>query len=174
MADPYAMASDLLDRVAAYFAERSVALPAARFVAPGDSRTVAFDEDKDGGVRESVMVVVDFVSPGQPGDDQQSAVRNIWQPQRYAQFVVTILRRCAVLDDDGNAPPVAAIEADGEINLRDLDTLHRALEHIRNGCMSADGWAPRGSTVTVGRTQTVGPAGASVAVVGVIQAVIST
>lgn len=174
MAEPYAMATDLLDRVADYFAERSVALPAARFVAPGDSRTVAFDEDKDGGVRESVMVVVDFISPGQPGDDQQASPRNLFAPQRYAQFAVTILRRCAVLDDDGNAPPVAAIEADGQVNLRDLDTLHRALEHIRNGSAADGGWAPRGSSVAVGRTQTVGPAGASVAVIGVIQAVVST
>lgn len=174
MAEPYAMAVDLLDRTADFFAERSVSLPAARYVAPGDSRTVAFDEDTDGGVRESVIVVADYISPGQPGDDQQASPRNTFAPQRYAQFAVTILRRCAVQDDNGVAPPPAAIQADAETNLTDLDTLHRALEHIRNGCLAADGWAPRGSTVTVGRTQTVGPAGASVAVVGVIQAVVST
>jgi hypothetical protein len=174
MASPYAMAEDLLDRVADFFAEQSADLPSIRYVAPGDSGTIAIDEDPSGCVRECVMVACDYVSPGQPGDDQQGAPRNLWQPQRYAQFGVTIVRRAAIQDDNGAAPTPAAIQADGETNLRDLDVLHRALEHIRNGCLAADGWAPRGSTVTVGRTQTVGPAGAAVFVVGVIQAAVST
>ncbi|MCK9901287.1 hypothetical protein [Glutamicibacter sp. V16R2B1] len=174
MAEPYAMAVDLMDRVVAFFGEQDAALPSVRYVAPGDSGALAFDEDPSGGVREAVMVNVDYISPGQPGDDQQNAPRNLWQPQRFAQFAVTILRRAATQDDSGVAPTPAQIQVDGQTNLRDLDVLHRALEHIRNGSAGAGGWAPRGSTVTVGRTQTVGPQGAAVAVVGVLQAVVST
>lgn len=173
MADVYTMATDLLDRVAAYFAEHSVTLPAVRYVAPGNSQAIAWDEDADGVVRECVMVAVDFVSPGQPGADEGLVAGAMKHgTRRYAQFAVTVIRSAAIQDENGASPAPAVIQADGQANVRDVETLHRALEYVRAGSTAAGGWAERGTPVLIGRTQTFGPAGAACGVVGVIQAVI--
>jgi hypothetical protein len=165
MGDVYAMAADLLARVGSYFAEQSVTLPGARYVAPGDSQTIAYDG-------ESVQVCIDFVAPGQPGVDESGQPANTYSSRRYAQYAVTVLRDCALPDDGGNPPPTSAIQADATTNMADVTTLHAALEHVRAGVLSAGGWAPQGTPVTLLRTQAVGPAGAVMAAVGVIQAVL--
>lgn len=172
MAEPYEMAGDLLDRVVDFFTEHAVPLPTVRYVAPGNSTTVAFDGDKDGGVRECVMVAVDYISPGQPGADQNMRPPTFggWAPTSYAEFAVLILRRAAVQDDNGVAPTPETIQKDAQTNLADLRTLHAGLGHIRDSSLNGDGWAPRGSNVAVGRTQTVGPMGAAMAAVGLITA----
>lgn len=167
MADLYSMAVDLLARVAAYYAGQNVDLPAARYVAPGDSRTIAFDYP-------ALQICVDYISPGQVGQDHAS------QPggqkhhgRRYAQFAVTVLRECAAGDDMGNPPTPEQIQADAETNMRDLVLVQTALERVRDGCRTPGGWAPPGAPVAVGRTQPVGPAGTIIAAVGVIQAEVS-
>ncbi len=170
MPDPYTMAADLLTRVAVYFDAANVDLPAVRYVAPGNSSTVAFDNDPDGGLRECVMVAVDYLSPGRPGADQTMQPGNLWAPLTYAEFVVLILRRAAVEDDQGVAPAPAVIQWDAQVNHRDLHTLHAALIGVRDTALAPDGWAPHGSPVTVGRTQTVGPQGAAMAALGIIAA----
>lgn len=170
MADPYAMAGDLLDRVVDFFTERAVDLPAVRFVAPGNSSTVAFDDDADGQLRECVMVAIDYLGPGQPGADQNMLVGNTWVPLTYAEFAVLILRRAVVQDDNGVSPTPEAIQKDAQTNHADLRTLHAALIHIRDSALAPDGWAPHGSPVAIGRTQTVGPQGAAMAALGLISA----
>jgi hypothetical protein len=171
MADPYEMAATLLDRVVDFFTEHAVTLPAVRYVAPGNSTTVAFDDDTDGGVRECVMVAIDYLTPGQPGNDQNMRPPMAgWMPTVYAEFAVLILRRAAVANDHGVAPTPETIQKDAQTNLQDLRTLHAALGHIRDSSLQPDGWAPRGSAVAVGRTQTVGPMGAAMAAVGLITA----
>lgn len=169
MPDAYLMAADLLDRVGAYFAERSVPLPDVRYVAPGSAQTLAWDEDTDGTVRECVTVSLGYVAAGQPGAEAAPARGSVL---RYAEFGVTILRSAAIQEDGGGAPAPGVIQADGQINIRDTQTLHLALEHIRAGCLSVGGWAERGTTVAVGRTLPIGPMGAAVAAVGTIQAAI--
>jgi hypothetical protein len=169
MADAQTMAADLLDRVAGFFDAHNVTLPAVRYLAPGNSSTVAFDDDADGQPRECVMVTVDWVQPGTPGG--QTVLTPGWaMPLAQAEFAILILRRAAVMDDQGVAPSPTRIEADAATNHTDLQTLHRALLAIRDSSLTADGWAPRGSTPVVGRVQTVGPQGAVMACVGLIVA----
>jgi hypothetical protein len=164
MDDVYAMAGDLLARIGTYFAEQSVDLPDSRYIAPGDSQTIAYDGP-------SVQVCVDFVAPGQPGGDETGRADSFTY-RRFAQFAVTVLRDTAVPDDAGNPPSTAAIQADAAANMLDVTTLHAALEHVRAGVLSRGGWAPQGTPVALLRTQAVGPAGSIMAAVGVIQAVI--
>lgn len=163
--DPYGMAADLLTRVAAYCAERSHDLPAQQYVAPGNSQTIAYDGP-------AVQVCVDYVSPGQPGLDQ-AGLAQAFLGRRYAQYAVTVLRECAAGDEAGNPPTAEQIQADAQANIADIAIVQAALESVRDGCRAAGGWAPRGSPVSVGRTQSVGPSGAVVAAVGVIQAEVS-
>lgn len=159
----HAMAADLLERVVDHYADAGVDLPAARYVAPGGSQTIAYDYP-------AVQVCVDFISPGQPGNDLAS------QPQaflglHYAQFAVTVIREIAVVDDRGDPPTPDRIGADAQTHITDLTTLQSALERIRDTSRTAEsGWAARGTPVAVGRTQSVGPQGGVVAAVGVIQA----
>jgi len=169
MADALAMAVDLLDRVVAQFAAAAVALPTARYLAPGESGVIAYDFEgspEDGIVREALMVGVDFISPGQAGVDQASNPAGVRLPMRWAQWSVTLVRAAAGLDENGNSPSVAQVAADGQTAIRDAITLHRALENI---AANGSGWAPRGAPVAIGRTVTVGPTGYVFATVGTIQ-----
>jgi len=161
-ADPFALATDLLARVVAYFATQAVALPASHYVTAGDSRTIAYDG-------ESVMVNLDFVGEGQPGMERSTTPVQIGFTQRYVQYAVTILRICASMSDDGTPPTATALQADAQANIRDALVLHEALEDIRAKCNAPGGWVGVNMPMTVGRTSPVGPAGTMMAVVGSIQ-----
>jgi hypothetical protein len=167
MADALAMAEDLLDRVVTQFTAAGVALPAARYLASGDSGTIAHDYEGDPNddiVREALMVNVDWVSPGQAGSDQAGNPAAVRTPIDWAQFAVTVVRAAVTLDADGNSPTVAAIQADGQTSIRDVHTLHRALRIV-----AGSDWVPKGAPVALGRTVTVGPTGRVFATVGTIQ-----
>ena len=102
--DAYTLAADLLSRVVAFFAAAGVGLPEQRYVAPGDSQTIAYDG-------EAVMVNLDYVSMGQPGADRSGAVT--WPVLlRYAQYSVTVIRDAASLSDSGDPPAAGVIQAD--------------------------------------------------------------
>jgi hypothetical protein len=103
-----------------------------------------------------------------PGNEQTMRP-GMWVAPSFAEFAVLILRRAAVEDENGVPPTPAAIQLDAEINHRDLRTLHAALGSVRDD-QGVDSWAPQGTPVAVGRTQTVGPQGAAMAAIGLIAA----
>lgn len=161
MTDPYTLASDLLSRVVAFFAGAGIDLPESRYVAPGDSTTIAFDIP-------AVMVSLDWIALGQPGTDATG--RPSWPSGlQYAQFAVTILRPVAGLDEDGDPPPVERISADGQTILTDAAVLLAALLAVRDGSQRDGGWVGPGMPQALGRVVTVGPQGTMAATVGTIQ-----
>jgi hypothetical protein len=153
-----------LDRVVAEFLATGVDLPAVRYLAPGDSVTIAYDG-------EALMVNLDWVGLGQPGGDR-SGVPSWPNSLRAAQFAVSILREAASLTDTGEFPSPDAIAADAQTSMLDASTLQLALLAVRDGCQHPGGWLGPGTPVVIGRVQTVGPQGTVMAAVGTVQAVL--
>lgn len=161
--NPYVLAVDLRDRVAALFEAAGVDCPADRYVAPGDSATIAFDGP-------ALMINVDWVALGQPGTEQTN--RPAWpQMLQMAQFSVTLVRDAATMDDQGNPPSTDQIQADAQAQITDLITMQNALVEVRQSCQAFDGsgWVGPGTPVVLGRVVPVGPMGAAMAVVGQVQ-----
>lgn len=161
---PYAMAVDLLTRVSAYFDLAGVDAPKSRYVAPGDSGTIAYDGP-------AVMVNVDQLYQGQPGQDRSQQV--VYPQLMYAaRFSVTIVRAAATVDDQGNSPSAEAIQADAAANVADLWAIQLALADVKNQSQRPGGWVDIGVPVVLGAVLPVGPQGAAVAAVGSIHAAV--
>lgn len=161
-ATAYSLAVDLLARVVAYFETAAVALPEIRYVAPGDSNTIAYDES-------SLVVNLDWLGWGQPGVDRTASPQ--WpMVTRYGQWAVTILRTAVVQNEDGSFPDPTAIQADAAVSMTDAQTLQQALIQIRQDCQTAGGWVSPAVPVAAGRINAVGPQGGLIATVGTMQA----
>jgi uncharacterized membrane protein (DUF4010 family) len=160
--DPYAMATDLLARVAAYLDATDLDVPTSRYVAPGDSGTIAYDGP-------ALMVTVDQVYEGQPGQDRSQQA--VWPLLLHAaRFSVTLLRSAATVDEQGNPPSPAAIQADAVLNIGDLWAIRLALVDVKNQSQKPGGWVDVSVPVVLGPVLPVGPMGAAVAAVGSIHA----
>jgi hypothetical protein len=163
MSDPWGLAEDLKNRVATQLdalATDDWTTPAARYVAPGDSTTIAYDEP-------AVMVSLDQLYEGQPGQDrsQQPTYPTMMLSARYS---VTIAREAAVQNDDGTAPSTDRIQADAQTLITDMAMIRQVLVNIKAESQRGGGWVGPGVPVALGAVVPVGPQGGLMAAVGVI------
>lgn len=140
------------------------ALPDRRLLLGGDAAVVAWD-------CEQLTVTMQGVGNGQSDDavataPQLGAGTSVFNV-RHVIFEVLVLRCASVLDDEGNAPPDAVLEAEGETFLRDAGMLSQALTHV------AAQIKPRllepGGIARVGQILPVGPEGGFSGNVGLFQ-----
>lgn len=158
--DPFALAADLLARVAAYFSTHGISLPDNQYVAPGDSKTIAYDY-------EALMVNIDFTGTGRPG----STISGQSPPSylRYGQFAVTILRNCVTQNDDGTPPTPDVIQADAVTNMSDVMNLQNAMNQIMADCQGTGGWVGPNTPLALLNVETLGPQGAMMAALATVQ-----
>lgn len=162
------IATALRDGVVAHWAAKTdeavEALPDRRLLLSGDAAVVAYD-------CEQLTVALQNIGNGQSDDTaatapQLGAGTSVFN-MRHVIFEVLVLRCASVLDDEGNAPPDAVLEAEGETFLRDAGMLSQALTHV------AAQVKPRllepGGIARVGQILPVGPEGGFSGNVGLFQ-----
>jgi len=161
------IAQTLLDGIADHWAARTdpqvEALPDRRLLVGGDPAVVAWD-------CEQLTVASQGVGNGQSDDTAATApqlgagtsVFNV----RHVIFEVLLLRCASTVDDDGNPPPVAVMQAEGERFLRDQGMLSQALTEIASRVRPM---LERGGIARVGQILPVGPDGGFAGNVGLFQ-----
>jgi hypothetical protein len=143
-------ASIILAGVVNHFAASRVELPDRRFIAPGDTRAVAWD-------CESVTVTCGGILWGQGPGVSASVGRGTGNPvsvgARYAVFAVQIVRSTADVEHDGeDPPPPPALTKAGLAMMVDMGLLSQALVELagKNGPLSRAGMATAGDVVPLG------------------------
>lgn len=140
------------------------ALPDRRLLLAGDAAVVSWD-------CEQLTIALQTVGNGQSDDTaatapQLGAGASVFNT-RHVVFEVLLLRCAAVLDDDGNAPPDAVLQAEGERFLRDVGMLSQALTEIASRVKSK--LLDPGGIARVGQILPVGPDGGFAGAVGLFQ-----
>lgn len=162
------IAQTLRDGVAEHWAARTdpqvQALPDRRLLLGGDAALVSWD-------CEQLTVALQGVGNGQSDDTaatapQLGAGTSVFNT-RHAVFEVLLLRCVATLDDDGNPPPDATLEAEGELLLRDAGMLSQALTEIASRVKQR--LLEPGGIARVGQILPVGPEGGFAGNVGLFQ-----
>lgn len=140
------------------------ALPDRRLLLGGDAAVVAWD-------CEQLTVTMQGVGNGQSDDavataPQLGAGTSVFN-MRHAIFEVLLLRCAAVLDDHGNPPSDAVLEAEGVRSMRDAGMLSQALTEIASNVQR--GLLEPGGIARCGQILPVGPEGGFVGHVGLFQ-----
>lgn len=148
MIDVAAPAERILDAVIAHHTAHGWDLPAARYIAAGQVQALAADGEHLAIAFSTLQRGAAATSrgPASPGKGAGAS------PLVRADFMLRLLRCVAVVDDEGHAPPVAQIHADG---LRLLQDPGRILDALY-------AWAetePHNLTVDFGPVEPVGPEG---------------
>lgn len=138
-------------------------LPDRRYLYGGDAAVVPWD-------CEQFTVAMQGIGNGQGEDASATApplgagtsVFNV----RHVIFEILVLRCVAVVDDEGNAPPVSVMHAEGERAFRDAGMLSQALTEI---AASVRPQLEKGGIARAGQVLAVGPEGGFGGVVGLFQ-----
>lgn len=162
------IATALRDGVVAHWAAATdpgvVALPDRRLRVAGDAAIVAWD-------CEQLTIALQGVGNGQSEDTaavapQLGAGVSVFN-MRHVIFEVLLLRCVEVVDDEGNAPPDAVQDAEGERFLRDAGMLSQALTEIASRVQRT--LLEPGGIARAGQILGVGPDGGFAGVVGLFQ-----
>jgi hypothetical protein len=162
------IATTLRDGVVAHWAAHTdpavEALPDRRLLIGGDPAVLAWD-------CEQFTVALQGVGNGQSDDAVATApqlgsgvsVANV----RHAIFEVMLLRCVATVDDDGERPPDATMNTEGERSMRDAGMLSQALTEIASQVRQQ--LLEPGGIARVGQILPVGPEGGFSGHVGLFQ-----
>lgn len=147
------IAAIVLAGVVAHFAPSKNELPHRRFIAPGDTRAIAWD-------CESVLVTCGGILWGQGPGISASVGRGTGNPvsvgARYAVFGVQIVRSTAAVEHDGEDPPTPdALTTAGLAMMIDAGMLSQALVELAG----KDGPLKRAGMATAGDVVFLGPSG---------------
>lgn len=149
MIDVAAPAERILDAVIAHHDQHRWDLPAARYIAAGQVQALAADGEHLAVAFVALHRGASANSRGFAGSPARGAGA---APLVRAEYGLRLLRCVAVVDDEGHAPPVEQIHADG---LRLLADPGRILDALY-------AWAaaePHNLTVDFGPIEPVGPEG---------------
>jgi hypothetical protein len=140
------------------------ALPDRRLLMSGDAAVVSWD-------CEQLTVALQAIGLGQsdataPTAPQLGGGVSVFN-MRHAVFEVLLLRCAATVDDEGDAPADAVLEAEGVRFLRDAGMLSQALTEIASNVKR--NLLEPGGIATVGQVLPVGPEGGFVGAVGLFQ-----
>lgn len=123
----YDLAARLLTVVNDGFTAAGVTLPERQYVGPGV--IVAYD-------CEQLTVVCTAIGSGVPGRRANLPIAGC-REQRLGSYRIELVRCVPVIDDSGNPPPPAALQASAQATLRDLDllesTVRAALTAVTGG-----------------------------------------
>lgn len=126
--DVHAVGRSLFLAVVDHFAARTQPeyqdLPTRRYLATGDSSSVAWD-------CEQFSVSLEGIGAGSsqdsPAPSRQPGVQTGVSAVRFATFMASLVRCVPTMDDNGNFPPVADMDAAGDQFLRDAGLLSQAV-----------------------------------------------
>lgn len=162
------IATALRDGVVAHWAAKTdeavEALPDRRLLLSGDAAVVAYD-------CEQLTIALQNIGNGQSDDTaatapQLGAGTSVFN-MRHAIFEVLLLRCASVLDDHGNPPSDAVLDAEGVRSMRDAGMLSQALTEIASNVQR--GLLEPGGIARCGQILPVGPEGGFVGHVGLFQ-----
>lgn len=156
------IAQQILDGVVDHFdAAAGVTLPGRRVIAPGNPRLVAWDNC------EQVVVTMSGIGIGSaPGEN--AGVRSSGNPisamgVRHAVYAIQITR-CNPESKDGRRPPADDTLTEAGLGvMRDAGLLSQALVDV---CSKVVDGLPKGSRVSPGAVEMLGPEGGFVAIEG--------
>jgi hypothetical protein len=155
--DIWAVGNSLFQAVVDHFAARSRPeyqdLPPRRYLATGDSSSVAWD-------CEQFTVSLEGIGAGSsqdaPAPSRQPGVQTSVSSVRYVTFMVSLVRCTPTMDDNGNFPPVEQMAAAGDQFLRDAGLLSQAV--VEWGSQMRRSLGPS-SQVVLGDVLPAGPEG---------------
>lgn len=157
------IAETILAAVVAHYGQAAgVTLPARRVIAPGAPEAVAWDCDQ-------LVVTMSGIGIGAaPGEG--ATAKNVGNPVssmglRHAVFGIEIVRGVPESQDGTTPPPAAELTTAGLALLRDAGLLSQALVEV---CTAVAATVPRGSRVTPGAVNMLGPLGGFCSVRGSI------
>jgi hypothetical protein len=156
------LGAKVFDAVVAHYAAAAppiAALPARRYIAPGDAITVPWD-------CEQLTVSCQAIGYGPAPDTGTLSAQDGGNYSvfgiRHAVFAVQLVRCVATMSDNGDPPPVATMQADGLRSLRDSGMLSQALTELASRMRQGLG---RGIQIQTGDVVPVGPEGEFMALV---------
>lgn len=137
MPDFWAVATRLLDVVAATAVDLDVDLPDRQYVTPGISGGEAWD-------CEQVVVGAVALNPGIASTAAAQLGAMMRVPDGGVAIAdltlrVEIVRAVPVMEDDGNPPPASSITSAAEAAFRDLALLREVVVRIQTGAALTDG-----------------------------------
>lgn len=145
----------LLDDVRAFLLANDVPVPDRCYVAPGAPGLIAWDCEQI-----AVSLASVFWGPGEGAGQltaQTGGMAGIFE-MRYAQWSVQLVRCTPQMTDDGDPPAMEAIQAAGELAMRDAGLLSQFLVNCAAYPKEHD-WVPLGATARAGAVTSLGPAG---------------
>lgn len=152
----YALAGDLLSRVAVELTAAGVALPLLRYVAPAS--IVAYDD-------EQLTINVSNLFPGRPGNNAVSIGSDSFTGEHTAEFQIALVRLTPTMNDQGMPPDPAVISANALLQIGDMQAVHRAMLNIRYAAQWVDGNRP----FYISGCRPYGPEGGVVGTIGTLQ-----